>query len=117
MADEAVGRNKQGIATAARPERRRRTEEAEEGTPARARAKAEPAPAPAPLAPAPAAPTAPAHVAVDESPVAKEAALNLKKLKEKKIGELAQLAKNFNIEGAANMRKQELIFAILGAQT
>src|SRR2546427_8718577 len=43
--------------------------------------------------------------------------LNLKALKEKKISELAQIAKNFNIEGASNMRKQELIFAILQAQT
>jgi transcription termination factor Rho len=30
---------------------------------------------------------------------------------------LAQIAKSFSIEGASNMRKQELIFAILGAQT
>ena len=43
--------------------------------------------------------------------------LNLKVLKEKKIGDLALIGKNFNIEGAANMRKQELIFAILQAQT
>ena len=43
--------------------------------------------------------------------------LNLKALKAKKISELAQIAKSFSIEGASNMRKQELIFAILGAQT
>jgi transcription termination factor Rho len=43
--------------------------------------------------------------------------LNLKELKEKKISDLALIGKNFNIEGAANMRKQELIFAILQAQT
>jgi transcription termination factor Rho len=49
--------------------------------------------------------------AVDEN------GLNLKSLKEKKISELALIGKNFNIEGAANMRKQELIFAILQAQT
>ena len=47
----------------------------------------------------------------------REGALNLKALKAKKIAELAQIAKNFNVEGASNMRKQELIFAILGAQT
>ncbi|HEV8341652.1 MAG TPA: transcription termination factor Rho [Candidatus Binatia bacterium] len=46
-----------------------------------------------------------------------ENGLNLKSLKEKKISELALIGKNFNIEGAANMRKQELIFAILQAQT
>src|SRR5207253_7584843 len=43
--------------------------------------------------------------------------LNLKALKQKKISDLALIGKNFNIEGAANMRKQELIFAILQAQT
>jgi transcription termination factor Rho len=49
--------------------------------------------------------------------VVKDNDLNLKALKEKKIGDLALIGKNFNIEGAANMRKQELIFAILQAQT
>jgi len=52
-----------------------------------------------------------------ESETVEENGLNLKSLKEKKISELALIGKNFNIEGAANMRKQELIFAILQAQT
>ena len=52
-----------------------------------------------------------------ESEAVEENGLNLKSLKEKKISELALIGKNFNIEGAANMRKQELIFAILQAQT
>jgi transcription termination factor Rho len=43
--------------------------------------------------------------------------LNLKVLKEKKIAELAQLARDFNVDGSSAMRKQELIFAILQAQT
>ncbi len=43
--------------------------------------------------------------------------MNLKDLKQKKISELANFAKALNIEGAASMRKQELIFAILQAQT
>jgi transcription termination factor Rho len=43
-------------------------------------------------------------------------ALNLKTLKEKKIGDLAALAKEMNIEGAAALRKQDLIFSILQAQ-
>jgi transcription termination factor Rho len=43
--------------------------------------------------------------------------MNLTELKEKKIGELTGLAREFNIEGAAGLRKQELIFAILQAQT
>ena len=101
MADEAVGRNKQTAASGApRIERRRRNDDNEEA--ARARAKTE-----APAEPAPAA----------EEPAPKDGALNLKTLKEKKISELAQIAKNFNVDGASNMRKQELIFAILGAQT
>jgi transcription termination factor Rho len=52
-----------------------------------------------------------------EPEAVEENGLNLKALKEKKIGDLALIGKNFNIEGAANMRKQELIFAILQAQT
>src|SRR6478609_7404585 len=52
-----------------------------------------------------------------EAAAAEDNGLNLKALKEKKIGDLALIGKNFNIEGAANMRKQELIFAILQAQT
>lgn len=52
-----------------------------------------------------------------EPEVLEDSGLNLKALKEKKIGDLALIGKNFNIEGAANMRKQELIFAILQAQT
>ncbi|WP_028316918.1 transcription termination factor Rho [Desulfatibacillum aliphaticivorans] len=43
--------------------------------------------------------------------------MNLGALKDKKINELAAIGKSFNIEGAAGMRKQELIFAILRAQT
>ena len=54
---------------------------------------------------------------VAEPDAVEDNGLNLKALKEKKIGDLALIGKNFNIEGAANMRKQELIFAILQAQT
>jgi transcription termination factor Rho len=42
--------------------------------------------------------------------------MNISELKEKKISELTQMAKQFKIEGAAGMRKQELIFALLQAQ-
>jgi transcription termination factor Rho len=38
-------------------------------------------------------------------------------LKEKKISELNKLARQLNVEGASGMRKQDLIFAILQAQT
>ncbi len=43
--------------------------------------------------------------------------MNLVELKEKRISELLELAKNLKVEGASGMRKQELIFAILQAQT
>ena len=43
--------------------------------------------------------------------------MNLKELKEQKIGELASLAKKYNIEGAASMRKQDIIFALLQSQS
>jgi transcription termination factor Rho len=43
--------------------------------------------------------------------------MNLKELKLKKIGQLTQMAKEAGIEGASNLRKQELIFALLQAQT
>src|ERR1700691_1059671 len=39
--------------------------------------------------------------------------MQLKELKEKKIGDLADLAKQLGIENAAGLRKQDLIFAIL----
>ncbi len=43
--------------------------------------------------------------------------MNLQELKNKKIKELNKLAKSFNIEGASGLRRQELIFALLQAQT
>ncbi len=41
--------------------------------------------------------------------------MNISELKDMKISELTQMAKKFKIEGAAGMRKQELIFALLQA--
>ncbi|HKI51112.1 MAG TPA: transcription termination factor Rho [Geothermobacteraceae bacterium] len=41
--------------------------------------------------------------------------MNLKELKEKKIGDLNAIAKELKIEGSSVMRKQDLIFAILNA--
>jgi transcription termination factor Rho len=41
--------------------------------------------------------------------------MHLKDLKRKRIGELTQIAKEMNIENAAGLRKQELIFSILQA--
>jgi len=42
--------------------------------------------------------------------------MNIVELKDMKINALTQLAKKFKIEGAAGMRKQELIFSLLQAQ-
>ncbi len=47
----------------------------------------------------------------------KENCLNLADLKEKSIAELTDVAKGYHIEGAVNLRKQDLIFAILQAQS
>ncbi|MGL4208478.1 MAG: transcription termination factor Rho [Candidatus Adiutrix sp.] len=43
--------------------------------------------------------------------------MDLSDLKKMKIGDLTALAKEFKIEGVAGFRKQELIFALLQAQT
>jgi transcription termination factor Rho len=43
--------------------------------------------------------------------------MNLVELKAKNISELVDVAKTFKIEGATGMRKQDLIFSILQAQT
>jgi transcription termination factor Rho len=42
--------------------------------------------------------------------------MNIAELKNKNIKDLAKLAKKYNIDGAAGMRKQDLIFALLQAQ-
>jgi transcription termination factor Rho len=47
----------------------------------------------------------------------KEAVMYLTKLKQRNITELNEVARDLKIDGAANLRKQELIFAILQAQT
>ncbi len=43
--------------------------------------------------------------------------MNLVELKGKKISELIEVSKTFKIDGATGMRKQDLIFSILQAQT
>jgi transcription termination factor Rho len=43
--------------------------------------------------------------------------MNLVELKEKNIEDLTQVAKELRVEGAASLRRQELIFAILQAQS
>ncbi len=43
--------------------------------------------------------------------------MNLVELKSKKINELTEMGKQFNVEGASGMRKQDLIFALLQAHS
>jgi transcription termination factor Rho len=43
--------------------------------------------------------------------------MHLKELKQKKVADLMEMAHTFKVENAANMRKQELIFALLQAQS
>src|SRR4030088_3293225 len=43
--------------------------------------------------------------------------MNLTELKRKNIKELAHMAADMGIEGASNMRRQELIFSLLNAHT
>ena len=52
-------------------------------------------------------------------PIMKEegVSMNIVELKEKSISELNGIAKELKVEGASGLRKQELIFAILQAQT
>jgi len=42
--------------------------------------------------------------------------MNIVELKDRKISELTDMAKGFNIDGAAGMRRQDLVFALLQAQ-
>ncbi|MEK6696277.1 MAG: transcription termination factor Rho [Candidatus Deferrimicrobiota bacterium] len=43
--------------------------------------------------------------------------MNLKEMKGMRIGDLTEIAKKMNVDGAAGLKKQELIFAILQSQT
>ena len=54
--------------------------------------------------------TAAAHNKPPAVIIAADGSLNLKALKGAKITELAHVARDFNIDGATNMRKQEMIF-------
>ena len=43
--------------------------------------------------------------------------INLKELKERRIADLNKLARELGVEGSSSMRKQDLIFALLQAQS
>jgi transcription termination factor Rho len=83
----------------------------------------------APQAAAPATPTAPTPPDAGPAPGGQQRqgrpggegrrgqGLNITELKDKSIQQLTQIAKDLNVAGATGMRKQELIFQILKAQT
>ena len=75
----------------------------------------ESAPAPPATPPAPRAEGAAPPRGGDES--RRGRGLNITDLKDKSIQQLTQIAKDLNVAGATGMRKQELIFQILKAQT
>src|SRR5437899_2773034 len=58
---------------------------------------------------------APAEIPVSRD--GKEDIFNLSDLKEMSISKLTQVAKGMDVPGATGMRKQELIFKVLAAQT
>ncbi len=77
---------------------------------------------PAPNAPGPDAPLAtdappPAEAEKSVSPARTGDRLNITDLKDMSIQRLTQIAKDMNVVGATGVRKQELIFQILKAQT
>jgi len=58
-----------------------------------------------------------AEVKEPASGTSRGGAMNIVDLKEKTISELTSIARNLNVVGASGLRKQELIFKILEAQT
>ena len=54
---------------------------------------------------------------VKKNPASEDTMLNLAGLKDMSISELTHIAKEMGIEGATGLRKQELIFKVLAAQT
>src|SRR5258707_13077806 len=75
-----------------------------------------PTPAPAPPAETRATPEQP-RAAAPPAPPAQGQRLNITDLKDMSIQKLTQIAKDLTVGGATGMRKQELIFQILKAQT
>ncbi len=68
------------------------------------------------VAPPPVAAPAPAPAPV-AAPVPNRPSLNINDLKDMSIQKLTQIGKDLNVAGATGMRKQDLIFQILRAQT
>lgn len=60
---------------------------------------------------------APAKKQADKNGAGEDTTLNIAGLKDMSISELTHIAKEMGIEGATGLRKQELIFKVLAAQT
>lgn len=63
------------------------------------------------------APEPPVNIQPSSANGTQQVEINLKELKERKISDLNKLAREFGIEGSSSMRKQDLIFALLQAQS
>jgi len=74
-------------------------------------------PVPEKAAEVPAPPPPAASEGKAPSPGGSQPAMNLTELKRQSIAELNQMAKAFNIENASSLRRQDLIFALLQAQS
>src|SRR5574341_1971649 len=59
----------------------------------------------------------PEETTIDVSSVLHKGRLNIVELKEMSISELSEVAKQLNVTGASGLRKQEMIFKVLEAQT
>ena len=70
----------------------------------------------APAVPPASQPTQPRQQPPQQQPPQQQR-LNLADLKDRSIQQLTQIAKELNVQGATGMRKQDLIFQILKAQT
>src|SRR5438445_12103315 len=72
---------------------------------------------PDPTAPSATSAPEPGTEAAKPAPPPRREGLNITDLKDMSIQKLTQIAKDMNVAGATGMRKQELIFQILKAQT
>jgi transcription termination factor Rho len=88
-----------------------------EDQPVADRAQPEPAAPSVPQQPAQPPPQAQATAQAPAAAPPRQERLNLADLKDKRIEELTQIAKDLAVAGATGMRKQDLIFQILKAQT
>ncbi len=117
VADQAVAQANPSPAEAVAQETEREAPPAPAAAPAAPPAQAEAPPAPAP-SPRPAEREGQGQSQGQGQAQSRRGhGLNITDLKDKSIQQLTQIAKDLNVAGATGMRKQELIFQILKAQT